>query len=171
MIENKLLIDYNGVLTFDAIGELLITLKQKMVGVGERLNTHKRLITIVVETLENICKYFELFPEYAEYAAKYHQSFKLEYFPGKYKITVRNPINKVHAGEIKGKIDLINSLDADELKALYRKTIANGKFSKSGGAGLGFIEMAKAADSPIVYNFEPIDDTFTYYSICLELNN
>ena len=72
---------------------------------------------------------------------------------------------------MKGKIDHINELNSEELKMLYRKIIANGQFSKAGGAGLGFIEIAKASNNRIDYNFEQIDNTYAYFTICLELTN
>jgi len=169
MSDYQLLIDYNGIISFEVIGQLLNLLKQKMDFVGEKVNTYKRIITIMVEILENVCKYFETYPEYSEIIDKYPQSFKLEYMGGKYKLTARNPIHIMHMNEIMSKIEHINGLDASELKALYRKIIANGQFSKVGGAGLGFIEIAKASGNRIDFNFERIGNSYTYFIISLEL--
>ena len=171
MSEYQLLIDYNGKISFEVIGLLLNLLSQKMELVGERVNTHKRIITIMVEILENICKYFETYPEYSEIIEKYPQKFTLEHIPGKYKVTACNPVYNKHIDDMKGKIDHVNELCPEELKSLYRKIIANGQFSKVGGAGLGLIEIAKASNNRIYYHFEQIDSSYTYFTIWLELKN
>jgi hypothetical protein len=171
MSEYQQLIEYNGKISFEVIGLLLNLLSQKMELLGERVNTHKRIITIMVEILENICKYFETYPEYSEIIEKYPQKFTLEHNSGKYKIKACNPVHNMHISKIKEKIDVINELGPEELKLLYRKIIANGQFSKVGGAGLGLIEIAKACNNRIDYDFEQIDSLYTYFTICLELTN
>jgi hypothetical protein len=171
MSEYQLLIDYNGTISFDVIGQLLSLLKKKLDDTGEKVNTYKRIIIVMVESLENICKYFETYPEYTSILEQYPQVFTLEHKPGQYKLTARNPMHIKHIDGIRCKIDHVNELGPEELKLMHRSIIANGQFSKAGGAGLGFIEIAKASCNRIGYHFDPIDNSYTYFTICLELTN
>jgi hypothetical protein len=64
----------------------------------------------------------------------------------------------------------VNDKDRDELKKLYVQTITNGKFSAKGGAGLGFIEMAKTSGNNLEFSFESIDETFSLYTFSVTFN-
>lgn len=57
------------------------------------------------------------------------------------------------------------------MKALYKETITNGRFTQSGGAGLGFIEIAKVTSGNIEYSFEPIDNRYSYYNFRAIIKN
>jgi len=86
-------------------------------------------------------------------------------------LTSRNPVRDKDKIEISSRIDKINTSDDDELKKIYRDTITNGIFTEKGGAGLGFIEMAKITSNSIVYSFKPIDRGFSYFEVTLHINH
>jgi hypothetical protein len=71
---------------------------------------------------------------------------------------------------ISDKISRVNELDEKGLKKLYRDTITNGQFSKRGGAGLGFIEIAKISTDRLYYSFSPIDKQHSYYQLKIMIN-
>jgi hypothetical protein len=58
----------------------------------------------------------------------------------------------------------VNKQNDEELKELYRSTITNGEFTSSGGAGLGFIEMAKTTGNKLEYDFEALSQEFSLYT-------
>jgi hypothetical protein len=79
----------------------------------------------------------------------------------------------VKNGELKplrSRIDNVNSQDTDELKALYKSTITNGEFTAKGGAGLGFIEMAKTTGSKLEYAFENLSNDYSLYTFRVSMN-
>ena len=73
--------------------------------------------------------------------------------------------------DISRRIDKINTSDEDELKKIYRDTITNGIFTEKGGAGLGFIEMAKITTNSLEYSFKNLDKGFSYFEITLHINH
>ena len=170
MPEQKLLIEYKGPLTFSIISQLLNKLKEQMDLLGEKIYTYKRILIIMVEILENIHKYIEsqqvkgntIIPEI---------DFTLTKADSTYHISATNLVGADARKIIQDKLDLINKLTPEELKKLYRQIIANGQFTKEGGAGLGFIEIAKTSQSKIDYSFEKAGDAFSYYTIHLELTS
>ena len=71
---------------------------------------------------------------------------------------------------LENKINLVNKLDSEGLKKLYKSTITNGRFTHKGGAGLGFIEMAKISTEKIRYLFKRISDEYSIYELCITIN-
>ena len=68
------------------------------------------------------------------------------------------------------KLSVINNLDKNSIRELYKATITDGKFSEKGGAGLGIIEMAKISDEKLLYTFSEIDENFSYFILKLVIN-
>jgi len=169
MPESQLLIEYKGSLTFGTISQLLNKLKEQMDLLGEKLSTYKRILIIMVEILENIHKFTESQLNKPNPIPETPIDFKLTKTEGTYRISASNMVNADAQKIIQDKLDLINRLDHEDLKKLYRQIISNGQFTKEGGASLGFIEIAKTSQSKIEYSFKKMDDAFLYYTINLEL--
>ena len=67
-------------------------------------------------------------------------------------------------------LEKINSLDRDGLKQLYKQQIKEGRLSTKGGAGLGFIDIAKKTGNPLHYSFISIDDEFSFFIISSKIS-
>lgn len=168
MLERKEIIKYEGVLTFSDINELLNTLKEIMDKTSEKLVTYKKLIILMVEVLENIKKYIDSSIDNPVMVEKYPSYFLLSKEDENiFYLDARNIIKNSDIDTITKKIELVNSMDTNGLRAYYRQIIANGQFSIEGGAGLGFIELAKTTENKIGYSFDKIDDIYSNYSIKL----
>jgi len=87
-----------------------------------------------------------------------------------YFIQTGNAIKNENAKLIKERIDHLNTLDKKEVRQFYREKIRgedNNPDSK--GAGLGLIEIAKRATSPIAYSIEPVNDELSYFIMYVEI--
>jgi hypothetical protein len=63
-------------------------------------------------------------------------------------------------------LDEINSLDKDGLKSLYKEIIKSSSgLTDKGGAGLGFVDMARKSGQKLVYKFQDIDDQTSFFSL------
>ena len=82
-----------------------------------------------------------------------------------YVITTGNILQKHKESIIANVLDKINSLDKEGLKALYKQQIKEGRLSDKGGAGLGFIDIAKKTGNPLAYKFVPINDDYSFFII------
>lgn len=131
---------------------------------------YKKLLTLMIEILENVLKYSDHFEGFVLDHPDYHPEFELNLDADGFILTSRNPIRDKDKKEITRRIDKINTSDEDELKKIYRDTITNGIFTEKGGAGLGFIEMAKITTNSIVYLFKTLDKGFSYFEITLHIN-
>ncbi len=62
------------------------------------------------------------------------------------------------------KIGEINGLNKDEIRTYYTEALEKGTFNSRGGAGLGFIEMARKSERPIQKKFQELNkDVFAFY--------
>ncbi|MCK4748336.1 MAG: hypothetical protein KAT15_14900, partial [Bacteroidales bacterium] len=79
-------------------------------------------------------------------------------------LITRNPVKNKDVEPLRTRIDNVNKRDREELKELYKTTITNGEFSSKGGAGLGFIEMAKTTGNKLEYSFENMSNEYSLYT-------
>ncbi len=159
------LISYEGPLKYDTIGHLIHELKDKVSDLGLRLVLYKKILLVMIESLENILKYNEHFKEKTSLKRKYLPKFNLRRLNDRFILTSSNAVLNSDIPELTEKLTLINKLDSEGLKKLYKETITNGQFTHKGGAGLGFIEIAKISSEKIIFSFEPINDKLSYYML------
>lgn len=161
----EVILSYTGPLKYDTIGHLINILKEKVSILGIKLVLYKKILLVMIESLENILKYNEHFEKDVLIRENHLPNFLLEQNESKYIVTSGNAILNEDMPELKDKLTLINSLNSEGLKKLYKTTITNGQFTHKGGAGLGFIEMAKIASEKIEFEFKPINDLYSYYQL------
>ncbi len=170
MAGNEEIISYRGVLNFETIGILLSELKFKKITYHIHQAIYKKIITLMIESLENIFKYSENFREFVNQNPEHNPSFVLSRSDCCYEIEINNPLKKTDRSSLSSKLDKINTLDYKGIKHEYRKTITNGQFTEKGGAGLGFLEMAKVTRNKLKYNIEKINSEFDCFRLTLTLN-
>ena len=165
MEDKQLILEYKGHLTFSTIGRLLTMLKHKMVQNSIKVGKYKRILSVMIEALENVYKNSDAYHENSKIRKDYLPEFKLFRNEHKYIIAVSNPIRNTEIPYLKAKLDLVNTKTTEELKMLYRQIISDGKFTAKGGAGLGIIEMVKISGNPLSFSFTPIDNDFSLYNL------
>ena len=161
---------YKGKFTFERIGILLNELKNKKDAYRIEPIDYKKLLTLMIEILENVLKYSDHFEVFVLDHQDYQPEFELQMDGEGFILISRNPVKDKDVENIAKRIDKINTSNDEELKKIYRDTITNGVFTEKGGAGLGFIEMAKITSNSITYSFERIDKGFSYFEIRLHIN-
>ena len=154
---------FKGKLDYDVIGELIHNLKLKMKTRAVRFGLYKRILTLMIELLENIIRYDENYLDNDFILQNYPPEFQIYLEKGYYIVESANAILKKDADTLTSKIEDLNKLDKKGIKALYKETITNGKFSAKGGAGLGMIEMAKISDQRFEYSFSEVDSDYAYF--------
>ena len=109
----------------------------------------------MVECLQNLYHHideFEIVGSPEELAEKKSAIFSISRTPESYDIVTGNYIDQANVKDISQKIEYINSLNKDELKAYYKEVLNNGVLSKKGGGGLGLIDIAQMS-----YEKHPLD--------------
>ena len=80
-----------------------------------------------------------------------------------YCVTTGNTVEIEKIDGLKSMLDHINSLDKDQLNELYKKQIKDGVLSEKGGAGLGFIDIARKTGKKLDFFFQPIDEKVSFF--------
>lgn len=169
--KKKTLVSHYGHLKYETIGELLSALKQESKDLDIKLSLYKKLLSATIEILENIYKYHDNFDHIISNDHTYTPKFILQVDQHGFYIEAGNPILKNDIDHLQSKLDKINNLDKHGLKELYKNTITNGRFSVKGGAGLGFIEMAKLSGEQLSYDFQEINTQFSYFTLGINIPN
>lgn len=164
MESNDVKLVYKGEITHQVTKAFTSLTETNMMVEEEPNSVQKKVFHVIVEFLQNISKHAD---HLADEAEKEDGSgvFLLCRNENNYIITTGNVLQKSKEPMIGGILDKINVLDKDGLKELYKQQIKEGKLSDKGGAGLGFIDIAKKTGNPLNYKFIPINDDFSFFMI------
>lgn len=80
-----------------------------------------------------------------------------------------NMIDLKEVALLSEKLNQLNTIEKDKLKALYLEVLNNKELSSKGGAGLGLIQLARKAGQPISYDFEAISKQLSNFYLSLKL--
>lgn len=82
-----------------------------------------------------------------------------------YFILCGNKMYNTDVPALSEKLELIRNMNKEELKKLYKERRRMDPAPESKGAGLGLIEMARKGAEPIEYDFLPVDEEFSFFTI------
>lgn len=149
---------YRGIFDPALTDKILALAETNMNLIGEVSKTQKRVYFVMVESLQNITRHQDISQTQDNQAL-----FVVQNKDGKYGMASGNVIENSNIESLQQKLDKINSLDADALKAYYKDVLENTGLSEKGGAGLGLIEIARRSGSKLFYNFKNITDKLSYF--------
>ncbi len=162
MIGHKIILVYEGEFTQEITKSVLAMAEKNMETLHEDTNIKKKVFNVMVECLQNICKHSEEFgPENTVFNTAI---FMIGKENNEYRIATGNVIYNDRVDKLKAKLDEINALDKDGLKELYKTALSTSELSDKGGAGLGFIDMARKSGQKLDYTFSKIDETISFFS-------
>lgn len=160
-MKSNVILEYHGIIKYETIGELIHKLKQRVAATGLTLGVYKRVLLIMIESLENIMKHSYELPH--EIPGEHLPILSIEKTESGILIKSSNPIGIDDIQSLQKRIERLNVLDAQSLKNVYKETITDGVFTKTGGAGLGLIEIIKISGHPIKYTFITSGEHFAVY--------
>jgi hypothetical protein len=156
-LEDILVIEYCGAIQYETIGELIHKLKGRVHELNIPTGTYKRILLVMIESLENIMKHSDNPPNAAANDTSHMPTFSITKREDHYTVMASNLIKIKAVEQLRNKLDLLNSMDTGAMKEYYKETITNGVFTNTGGASLGLIEIAKISGATIRYEFLPVD--------------
>ncbi|PIE89767.1 MAG: hypothetical protein CR997_09435 [Acidobacteria bacterium] len=157
-----------GPFTQELIAELGSSLRDSMKENQESSSYVVKVFSVVVELSQNIL-------HYSSETEIIESSDPPESLPmgmlaagkqdSKYFVLSGNLLKKEKAESLVNYLEELNMLDKQELRKLYNKKRRLGPSEGSKGAGLGFIEMARKASSPLEYSVHMVDENHSFFSI------
>ena len=167
---SKSILSYQGPLSFSTIDWLLSEFKVAAQDHDLSFRTYKKMISIMIEALENVTKYSDQVACNGDKNSKFCPSCHISHNHSSIELVTKNPVKNHDVDLLRARIDDVNKHNREELKELYKSTITNGEFTAKGGAGLGFIEMAKTAGNKLEYRFEDLSKEYSLYTFRVFFN-
>lgn len=159
MQDHHLILVYEGEFTQEITKSVLAMAERNMDSSGEESSIKRKVFNVMVECLQNIVKHA------GDVESDHSAIFMIGKKEDEYLIVSGNPVANDIAGKLKEKLEQINSLDKDGLKALYKDIIRNTEISDKGGAGLGFVDMARKSGNPLEFDFVDMDGNHSFFCL------
>ena len=142
---------------------------------GEKINLlvnedpaiNKKVFSIFIELAQNVAYYSE---DRSEHDNKMlgRGTFLITESKTHYTLSSANLIKKGWKDDVLEKVMLINSLDHDELRQLKRDLRSHPREGHFGG-NIGLVEIAIKARSPFHAEVLPVDETYSYLILSIEV--
>jgi hypothetical protein len=160
MLDNQLIMIYSDYITPKSYEYLMHLAEDKLEHYNTTLKNKKKILHILVEALQNVAKH----------GHKDNTNTVASLFvigmdgENKFFVLSGNTVSNESEAYLREKLDHLNTLDSVELREHYRQTIQHNEFTDKGGAGLGFIDIMRKAQSKLHYHFTPINDTHSFFT-------
>jgi hypothetical protein len=162
MKKNNINLAYEGEITHQ-ITKAFTSLTESNLMKDDDVNTvQKKVFHVMVECLQNISKHAE--NRNSIVTSKDGRGiFMISKDESEYSVTTGNVINNDKVSKLREILENINSLDQDGLKVLYKQQMREGRLSDRGGAGLGFIDIARKTGQKLIYSFLTINEKRSFF--------
>lgn len=161
---NGIFLTFSGPLTYDFMVKLGDILKSKMSLFNVDKNLALKIFSLVIEQSQNIIFYSaEKLP-----LAKIDNgvgTITVGFQDGHYFVFCGNPISNTKVEKLRNKLETIQKMDSEELKAYYKEQRRKERDEDSKGAGLGFIEIARKASQAIEFAFRRLDENNSFFTL------
>jgi len=161
--QNDTILKYNGCISTEVVNKTLDEVESLLKENGLSKKKIKRAYNAIVEGVQNLYHHSIKDPsstddsKFGAYCIRVHND-EIDIITGNY-VT----FNVVQI--IKDRIDQINLLEKDDIKALYKKILSNQEFSDKGGGGLGMVDIAKRTGSKLQYSFFEFDEKYSFFEL------
>lgn len=162
MKAHEITLVYEGEITHQ-ITKAFTSLTESNMAKEEESNTvQKKVFHVMVECLQNISKHADSFGS-DDFLFAGRGIFMVSKGDVEYHVTTGNVIENSKIEELTRILDHINVLDKEGLKQLYKTQMREGRLSEKGGAGLGFIDIARKTGKKLDYHFLSIDEETSFF--------
>lgn len=167
MAENNVYMIWCGHISPDVGKEVLSFTETKLSEEDTESNTRRRVFSILVELLDNVSKY----SPGKEAESHFGMSVATISLTGKkYTITMGNLILNSQVNHLKEKIDIINKYDKAGLKEFFIKSLSEQTIDTDSTGNMGLIDMARKSGSRLDYQFEKINELYSYYIVAVKVS-
>lgn len=153
---------YQGVFTQENLKSLL-TMTEGSVSKNDQLGFKKKVVSVMVELLQNICNHSTRGGEEKKEASAGIILISTSGL-GCY-IYSGNYIDNDNTEEVKNKITKVNQSTSQQLENLYSETIIKEQNPDEKGAGLGFIDIKMKSANDIIYSIEPFNSKISFLTL------
>ncbi len=170
--KKNIILSFKGDITPDLLTSILFVIEQKLDRYDETTKVKRKVFNVLVECLQNLYHHCDedteekliesndVKPSVIVMVAKNKEG---------YNILTGNMIPSDNVGILKNRLEEINELSKDELKELYLATLTDGKRSRKGGGGLGFLEIARKSGRKLEFGIVPYNNKSSFFSLNVKI--
>jgi hypothetical protein len=174
MEREDIILSFKGDITKDLLSSVYQIVEARMEVDNEDPKRKKKFYNVLVECLQNMYHHMESY-QVANTGSPSAQSGSAIFMVGRgaeksYKVITGNFIQNENAEVLRGRIDKINSMNPQELKAHYLESLSSSELSEKGGAGLGIIDIARKSGNKIEYDFQMLSDNYSFFTLSAQIS-
>jgi hypothetical protein len=178
MERNNIMLSFKGDITSELLTSILQIMESKLDTMQEEPKIKKKVYNVLVECLQNLYHHMDEIPRMMNGNGKTSTAegdnirsaiFMIGKIDSQYNIITGNYILTQNVNGLKNRLDEINKLSKEELKDYYKAVLNNGEMSEKGGGGLGMIDIARKTGQKLNYNFMPVDDIYSFFSLNIKI--
>ncbi len=160
-------LSFSGPISQELMVDIGDILKQKMKLAEAGMPKILKVFSMLVEQSQNIIRYSaEKVPEHVQSPEELMFGIiAVGQTDGSYFVMGGNKIRNIEAETLGAKLTELQNMSKEELTASYKEKRKLERDTKQRGAGLGLLELARKASRPIEFNFEKIDDDFSFFTL------
>jgi len=162
MKKNNINLAYEGEITHQITKAFTSLTENNMIRDEDYSSVQKKVFHVMVECLQNISKHADNQFNFLE-SKDGRGIFLVSKDETEYNVTTGNVVVNDKLDELKKMLENINRLDREDLNRLYKQKIKEGRLYEKGGAGLGFIDIARKTGQKLVYSFIKIDEEKSFF--------
>ena len=168
MERNNIMLSFKGDITSELLTSVLQIMESKLDTLQEEPKIKKKVYNVLVECLQNLYHHLD---EVSQENDKIRSAiFMIGKIDNSYNIITGNYIKNTNIESLKKRLEDINILTKEELKEYYKLVLNNGEMSMKGGGGLGMIDIARKTGQKLNFDFAPVDDKYSFFSLNIKIS-
>lgn len=152
---------YEGAVTQDITRNFTMMTEENMIRHKEASQVQRKVFNVMVESLQNISRHADILD--GDPTGEKRGIVLISHNDTEYHVVTGNAVKVERRAEIEQRLTKVNTQDKAGLSEMYKKQIQEGHISEHGGAGLGFIDIAKKTGNKIEFRFEDIGDGYLFF--------
>lgn len=159
---------FNGPVSQAMVESIAELMRSKMRAEEAGMGSVQRVFAVLVEQMQNIVRYSSerhVDSPAHEGEMAHGQVVVGREEDGRFFVACGNTILSEDGTGLAEQIELLRSMNRDELKAYYKERRKQPDCCSVKGAGLGFVEMARKASQPLDFNIVPVDGSTSFFSM------
>lgn len=168
MADNNVYMIWCGHLSPDIGKEVLSFTETKLSEEDIESIRRRRVFSILVELLDNVSKYSPGKDAEKEFGMPVAMITLVD---RTYSLATGNLILNSQVDNLKEKIDIINKHDREGLTKFFITSLSGQTINTDSTGNMGLIDMARKSGSRLDYQFEKVNDLYSYYTITVKVSD
>ena len=167
MRDHGVIFAYTGYVNEQVLSGVGEAVKQKLVMEETDRKTMRSVFAVFVEQMQNIIRYSaeKIGPDDDINDLRYGVLTIGQEEGVGYTVHAGNLIDKEDIQRLRVRLEDLQRMSHDDLRAAYKAQLKSGPDTFSKGAGIGFIEIARRASEPLDFDFSDVDDRHAFFAL------